>query len=74
MVCTCTEELILLPLLGLKQHSPVQEGESSSSVPLLDVKICRSLLSRIQVRALSKQEGTREFLPCRNVGAFGICC
>lgn len=73
MVCTCTAVLVLLPMLGLKQHSPVQEGQSSLSVTLLDARICRSLLSsHIQVRALSKNEGTREFLPCRNVGAFSI--
>lgn len=70
MVCACTEVLVLLPMLGLNQHSTVQEGQSSLSVTLLDAKICRSLLSGIQVRALSKKEGTREFLPCRNVGSI----
>lgn len=72
MVHICTEVLVLLPMLGLNQHSPVQEGQSSLSVTLLDARICRNLLSRIQVRALSKKEGTREFLPCRNIGAFSI--
>lgn len=58
-------------MLGLNQYSPVQEGQSSLSVTLLDARIRRNLLSRIQVRALSKKEGAGEFLPCSNVGAFG---